>query len=84
MTPIRFSRHVIGYMEKRGFTREEAELAIATQRWYPAQRNKLECRMEIPFEGFWNGKRYCFKRVRPIFVEEEAAIVVITVYTYYC
>jgi hypothetical protein len=29
------------------------------------------------------GKRYATKQVRPIFVEEEREIVVVTVYTYY-
>jgi len=39
--------------------------------------------MEFPFQAIWNGRRYAVKRVRPIFVELELEILVITVYTYY-
>ena len=31
----------------------------------------------------WNGKTYATKQVRPVFVEEAAEVVVVTVYTYY-
>jgi hypothetical protein len=31
----------------------------------------------------WNGKFYTTKQVRPIFVEEDDEIVVVTVYVYY-
>lgn len=31
----------------------------------------------------WNGKYYSIKMLRPIFIEETAEIVVVTVYTYY-
>jgi hypothetical protein len=31
----------------------------------------------------WNGKYYKTKEVKPVFVDEENEIVVITVYTYY-
>jgi hypothetical protein len=33
--------------------------------------------------AFWNGTFYATKRVRPIFVEDRAEIVVVTVYTYF-
>jgi hypothetical protein len=39
--------------------------------------------MEFPFDSIWNGKPYQIKQVRPIFVEEELEIVVVTVYTYF-
>jgi len=44
---------------------------------------RLECFKEFPFHAVWNGKYYQTKRVRPIFVEEELEIVVVTVYTYF-
>jgi hypothetical protein len=31
----------------------------------------------------WNGRRYNAKQVRPVFVVEEEAIVVVTVYAYF-
>jgi hypothetical protein len=34
--------------------------------------------------GMWNNVYYKTKEVRPIFIEEEKEIIVITVYTYFC
>jgi len=39
--------------------------------------------MELPFKKAWNGHEYAFRQIRPIFVDEESEIVVITVYVYY-
>lgn len=39
--------------------------------------------MNFPFGALWNGKVYNTKQVRPIFVEEEKELIVVTVYTYY-
>lgn len=39
--------------------------------------------MDFEFDAEWNGVRYRTRRVRPVFVEEEHAIIVVTVYTYY-
>lgn len=39
--------------------------------------------MNFPYDRTWNGKIYAFRQVRPVFVEEETEIVVVTVYTYY-
>jgi hypothetical protein len=38
---------------------------------------------EFPFGRDWNGRRYSSKQVRPVFVDEPAEIVVVTVYVYY-
>ena len=43
----------------------------------------METSKEFAFEDCWNGRFYAKKMVRPIFVEEEDEIVVITVYVYY-
>ena len=44
---------------------------------------RLECRKDFPHGRDWNGKFYATKQVRPVFVDEAAEIVVVTVYTYY-
>lgn len=41
------------------------------------------CRHESPVGREWNGRVYARKQVRPVFVEEPEAIVVVTVYVYY-
>jgi hypothetical protein len=83
MKPIRLSGHARGYISRRGFTVAEVEEAIRTETWRPADQGRLECRKDFAFGQSWNGQVYATKRVRPVFVEEAAEIVVVTVYTYY-
>jgi len=56
---------------------------IQTSEWQPAELVRLECKKDFLFENEWNKRYYKVKQVRPIFAEEEAEIVVVTVYTYY-
>jgi len=83
MKPIRLSGHARGYMERRGFSPEEVEEAIRTCPWTTAELGRLECQKDFAFGRTWHGVIYATKRVRPIFVEEEDELVVVTVYTYY-
>jgi hypothetical protein len=83
MKSIRLTKHASGYLDMRGFTTEEVEFAIRKNNWIPVTRGRFECSMEFPFDSIWNGKPYKIKQVRPIFVEEELEIVVVTVYTYF-
>ena len=83
MKPIRLSAHAQGYTERRGFTASEVKQAIRTATWEPAQQGRLECSLEIEYNDEWNGKFYTTKQVKPVFVDEETEIVVITVYTYF-
>ena len=83
MKPIRLSDHARRYASKRGFTIAEVEEAIRTARWEPTELERLECRKDFACGKQWNGKVYATKQVRPVFVEEAAEIVVVTVYTYY-
>lgn len=43
----------------------------------------MECRKNYPFQAEWHRVTYRTKQVRPIFVEENEEIVVVTVYVYY-
>ena len=83
MKPIRLSGHARDQLWHRGTSEEEIGEAIRTAGWAPAELGRLECRKDFPFGREWNGKVYTIKQVRPIFVEEEREIVVVTVYTYY-
>jgi hypothetical protein len=83
MKPIRFSKHALGYTDKRGFTVAEVEETIRTRPWGAAELGRLECRKYFAYGRDWNGKVYPTKQVRPVFVENTKEIVVITVYTYY-
>lgn len=83
MKPIRLSDHASGYRFRRGFTDEEVREAIRTSPWEPARHGRLECRKEFAYGRDWNGTIYEAKLVRPVFVDEDDEIVVVTVYTYY-
>ena len=81
--PIKFTKHALSYAGRRGFNEDEVTSAIRTSAWEPADLGRLQCRKDFPFGKEWNRKIYEIKQVRPIFVEEDMEIVVITVYTYY-
>jgi hypothetical protein len=65
-----------------GFTIAEVEEAIHTVPWQRTELGRLDCRKDFPYGKEWNRKSYATKQVRPVFVEEVAEIVVVTVYTY--
>ena len=80
---IRFSAHARGYLVRRGFTEEEVEDAIRASVWQPARGGRLEAARDFSYDALWNGTFYTMEKVRPIFVEEQSEIVVVTVYTYF-
>lgn len=83
LKPIIFSHHAREQLAFRGASEEEITEAIRSVPWQSAELNRLECRKDFVYEKLWQGNSYKNKQVRPIFVEEEDRIVVITVYVYY-
>ncbi|MEK7729514.1 MAG: hypothetical protein AAB354_13955 [candidate division KSB1 bacterium] len=81
MKPMRLSAHALGYVHKRGFTAAEVETALLNSAWQTAPSARLECRYNFSFGQVWNGRFYTTKQVRPVFVEKEEELVVVTVYT---
>ena len=81
--PIHLSGHARVQLRRRGATTDEVTLAIRTSPWQPTELGRLECQKDFAYGREWNGRYYHTKRVRPIFVDEARAIVVVTVYTYY-
>ena len=79
--PIRFTAHARERLS-RGVTPEEVARAIREAPWKPTG-GRWSATLEVPFSGVWNGRRYNAKQVRPVFVVEEEAIVVVTVYAYF-
>jgi hypothetical protein len=67
----------------RGTNEEEVAAAINGAPWFSAGRGRLDCRKDFEFDGNWNGKRYSWKQVRPVFIEDTAGVLVFTVYTYF-
>lgn len=83
MKPVRLSAHALGYLDRRGFTQAEVEDTIRTASWRPARGGRLEALKDFSYNTVWNGVFYATKRVRTIFVDNPAEIVVVTVYTYF-
>ena len=83
MKPIRLSGHARSQLAFRGVTEEEVKETIRSASWSPAESGRFECRKNFPYGKEWNKNIYKTKQVRPIFVQEENEIVVITVYSYY-
>jgi len=63
---------------RAGSTWRKSRPRSAPRPWLSAELGKLECRQDFAFDRTWNGHHYATKQVRPIFVEEETEIVVIT------
>lgn len=83
MKSIRISGHARDNMFHRGASESEVIETIRSAIWTPAELGRFECRADFDFGKEWNGKFYTTKQVRPIFVKEDAEIVVVTVYVYY-
>ncbi|MBN1591733.1 MAG: hypothetical protein JW941_00630 [Candidatus Coatesbacteria bacterium] len=83
MTSIRFSAHARDNMQFRGAASDEVIEAIHLSEWGAAEAGRYECRKNFEFGGIWNGKYYATKQVRPIFVQENDEIIIVTVYVYY-
>jgi hypothetical protein len=80
---VRLSGHAGDQIRFRGATEAQVRETIQSAEWFPAELGRLECRKDFEFNAEWNGRSYAIKQVRPIFVEEENEIVVVTVYVYY-
>jgi len=83
MIPIRFSAHARYNMQFRGATADEVIETVRTSEWSAAEAGRYECRKDFEFGRIWNGKYYATKQVRPIFVQENDRITIVTVYVYY-
>ena len=80
---IILSQHAKQQLEYRGATEAEIVEALQTSKWMPAELGRLECKKDFVYNKTWNSKHYKIKQVRPIFVEENDKVIVVTVYTYY-
>ena len=77
------SQHAKQQLSYRGTSEREIIEAIHTSQWEPAELGRLQCKKDFPYNKTWNDKFYKTKQVRPIFIEEQTEIIVVTVYVYY-
>ena len=83
MKRIVFSAHAREQLALRGGTEAEAQAAILEGEGLPAERGRTAFRKNFPFLSDWKGRYYEVKQVMSVVVEEEDAIVVVTVYVFY-
>ena len=69
-------------MAERGALEEEIVSAVRNGDWEPARLGRQQSRINFVFNSLWKGRYYQTKQVNPIFIEEEDAIAVVTVYLY--
>lgn len=81
--PIRLSQHARGRLASRGVTEAEVGQAIRSGSWHAAAGGRWQASVQFPCQVTWNGTWYATKKVRPVFVELPAEIVVVTVYAFF-
>ena len=81
--PILLGPHAARQLRQRGADEKQVVEAIRNERWERAKLGRLECRRNFPFNSVWKGREYQTQQVRPIFVDEPGAIVIVTVYVFY-
>jgi hypothetical protein len=59
------------------------EQAIRSGSWRATAGGRWEASMQFSYQATWNGTWYANKKVRRVFVELPAEIVVVTVYAFF-
>ena len=70
-------------MAERGTNEAEVEQAVRQGVREPARSGRTLCRLNLPYNGSWQGKFYAVKQVAPVIKDEADEIVVVTVYTFF-
>lgn len=83
MKPIVFTHHARQRMKDRGTDEERVIEAIRGGEQEPTCSGRVMCRLNLEFKRKWDEVYHPIQQVAPVIVEEDARIVVITVYTYY-
>jgi hypothetical protein len=81
--PIIFTRHARLRMQERGAREQDVRAAVRTGQREPAQRGPSAYRLQVDFKREWRGRYYDVQEIEAIAAEEDASIVVVTVYTFY-
>lgn len=81
--PVVFTTHALTRMRERGATEEDVREAIRIGHRESAQRGLFSYRLNVEFRREWDGRYYGMQQVVPIVAEEEARLVVVTVYTFF-
>ena len=80
---IVLSDHARDQCKERGASTNEVIQAIRDGVSEAAKKGRRIARYNFSYRSMWNEKWYAVKQVAPVYVETEARILVITVYTFY-
>lgn len=83
MKPIRFTRHALERLPERGATEDEVIRAVREGLRELVREGRYRCRLNLQYRALWQGRHYEIKQVAPVIVDQDDAIVVVTVYTFY-
>lgn len=85
MKEICFSSHALQQMRLRGANVKEVVFALRNSSWRPGRPGYKTCKARFDFDAVSpvNGRRYRFKTVEVVLVNDPLEIVVITVKVYY-
>lgn len=81
--PVRFSKHALEQMAERGATQTQVVETIRNGEIVPAKKGRLGYRKNFEYNQVWGKRKYANQQVLAIVVEENDALVVVTVYTFY-
>lgn len=80
---VELSNHAKQQMELRNASEAEVLEAIKQGVEEPARKGRSMFRHNFAFNAEWEGKHYRTKQVAPIVVEDDATLIVVTVYVFY-
>ena len=80
---VKLHPHAQERLQERGATESEVTATVETGESFPAKYGRTGFRLNLPFDGIWQGKRYATKQVEAFAVRERDGWVVVTVITRY-
>jgi hypothetical protein len=81
--PLKFSKHSISKMEKRGTNESEVQEVVATGKRSATKSGRVQYEYTLEYNEEWSGKKYAMKQILVIVAEEAEYLEVVTVYTFY-
>lgn len=80
---IELHQHARERLLERGATESEVTATVETGESFPAKYGRTGFRLNFPFDGTWQGRRYATKQIEAYAVRERDDWVVVTVITRY-
>ena len=81
--PIEFSKHARDQMTERGASEDQVVETIRDGENVPAKKGRRGYRKNFEYNREWGGRRFASQQVLAIVAEENDALIVVTVYTFY-